>query len=54
MTHMTYVLLSYGISVVVVLAVMTWLVLVQKNLQAELTRLEAQGVRRRSQKAVDQ
>lgn len=51
MTHLTYVLLSYGISAVVVLAIIAWIVVTQKNLQAELTRLEKQGIRRRSQKA---
>ena len=51
MTHLTYVLLSYGISAVVVLAIIAWIVLTQKSLQAELARLEKQGIRRRSQKA---
>jgi len=51
MTHLTYVLLSYGISAVVVLAIIAWIVLAQQKLQAELARLEKQGIRRRSQKA---
>lgn len=53
MTHLTYVLISYGLSAVVVLAIIAWIVLTQKSLQAELARLETQGIRRRSQKAPD-
>lgn len=51
MSHLTYVLLSYGISAVVVLGIIAWIVLAQKSLQAELARLEKQGIRRRSDKA---
>ncbi|WOC15865.1 heme exporter protein CcmD [Pseudochrobactrum sp. MP213Fo] len=49
MSHLTYVMLAYGISAVVVLAILAWIVLTQNNLQAEMTRLEKQGIRRRSQ-----
>ena len=51
MTHLTYVLISYGISAAVIIAIVAWIMLAQSNLRAELARLEKQGIRRRSQKA---
>lgn len=50
MSHLTYVLLAYGISAIVVVAIVTWIMLTQQKLQAELLRLETQGIRRRTSK----
>lgn len=51
MTHLGYVLISYGVSLAVILIIVAWIVLTQRHLRAELARLEKQGIRRRSQKA---
>ncbi|WP_439273142.1 heme exporter protein CcmD [Pseudochrobactrum sp. HB0163] len=51
MTHMAYVLISYGISAVAIAGIVAWILLAQIRLRAELARLEKQGIRRRSQKA---
>lgn len=50
MTHLTYVLLSYGITVVAILTAIIWILLDQRYLRRELARLEQQGIRRRSDK----
>lgn len=50
MTHLTYVLLSYGITVVAILTAIIWILLDQRYLRHELARLEQQGIRRRSDK----
>jgi heme exporter protein D len=54
MTHLAYVLTSYGISVAVILAVIAWIVLTQRSLKSQMARLEQQGIRRRSQKAASE
>lgn len=51
MTHLDYVLISYGVSAVVILMIVAWIVMSQRKLRAELARLEQQGIRRRSSKA---
>ncbi len=51
MSHLDYVLISYGVSAVVILMIVAWIAMTQRNLRAELARLEQQGIRRRSQKA---
>lgn len=51
MTHLDYVLISYGVSAVVILIIVAWIVMTKRNLKAELARLEQQGIRRRSNKA---
>lgn len=51
MTHLTYVLISYGVSAVVIMAIVAWILLAQTRLRAEIVRLEKQGIRRRSKKA---
>lgn len=51
MTHLSYVLISYGVSATVIVAIVAWILLTQTRLRAELARLEKLGIRRRSQKA---
>ena len=51
MSHLDYVLISYGVSAVVILMIVAWIAMTQRNLRAELARLEQQGIRRRSSKA---
>jgi len=51
MTHLAYVLISYGISAALILMIIAWIVLTQRSLQAQMARLEQQGIRRRSKKA---
>ncbi|MBX8824422.1 heme exporter protein CcmD [Ochrobactrum sp. SFR4] len=51
MSHLDYVLISYGVSAVVIMMIVAWIAMTQRNLRAELARLEKQGIRRRSQKA---
>ncbi len=51
MSHLDYVLISYGVSAVVILMIVAWIAMTQRNLRAELARLEQQGIRRRSNKA---
>ncbi|PPJ45083.1 heme exporter protein CcmD [Rhizobium sp. KAs_5_22] len=48
MSHAFYIYLSYGISAVIVLALIGWTWLDGRARQAELKALEASGVRRRS------
>lgn len=50
MSHLGYVALSYGVTVVVLGALMAWILLDQRARKRELAELEAAGVRRRSQK----
>ncbi|MGQ5717178.1 heme exporter protein CcmD [Hyphomicrobiales bacterium] len=51
MSHLDYVLISYGVSAIVILMIVAWIAMTQRNLRAELARLEQQGIRRRSNKA---
>ncbi|RCS24961.1 heme exporter protein CcmD [Phyllobacterium salinisoli] len=51
MNHLAFVLSSYGVSLVVLLGLVAWLLIDQRAQRTELQRLEAQGIRRRSQKA---
>ncbi|MCF7644415.1 heme exporter protein CcmD [Bacillus subtilis] len=51
MSHLDYVLISYGVSAVVILMIVAWIAMTKRNLRAELARLEQQGIRRRSNKA---
>lgn len=53
MNHLTFVLLSYGVSLVVLSGLVAWLLIDQRTQRAELQRLEAQGIRRRSQKIAE-
>ncbi|MNL84595.1 Heme exporter protein D (CcmD) [compost metagenome] len=48
MSHAFYIYLSYGISAVIVLALIGWTWLDGRARQAELKALEAAGIRRRS------
>ena len=48
MSHLAFVLLSYGVTVLMVAALILWVLLDQRGRQAELAELEARGVRRRS------
>ncbi len=48
MSHFAYVALSYGVTVVVVAALILWVVFDQRGRRAELAELEARGIRRRS------
>ncbi|MBB2972033.1 heme exporter protein CcmD [Mesorhizobium sp. RMAD-H1] len=51
MSHLAFVLFSYGASAIVLGGLITWLLIDQRTQRTELQRLEAQGIRRRSQKA---
>ncbi|KXF78974.1 transcriptional regulator [Paramesorhizobium deserti] len=51
MSHLAFVFLSYGVSLFVLCGVVAWLLIDQRIQRTELQRLEAQGIRRRSQKA---
>lgn len=48
MSHLAYVIAAYGVTVVALLLVIGWILLDQRLQKAELKRLEAQGIRRRS------
>ncbi|SSC68714.1 heme exporter protein CcmD [Ciceribacter selenitireducens] len=48
MSHAFYIYFSYGISAVIVLALIAWVWLDGRARQAELKALEAAGIRRRS------
>ena len=48
MSHEVYVALAYGVTVVVLGALMAWILLDQRARKRELSELEAAGVRRRS------
>ncbi|MCY6383378.1 heme exporter protein CcmD [Hoeflea prorocentri] len=48
MSHLAFVMLSYGITALTVAALIVWVLLDQRGRQAELAELEARGVRRRS------
>ena len=50
MSHMAFVVTSYGIATVVLAVTIGWILIDQRILKNELKRLEAQGVRRRSAK----
>ncbi len=50
-THALYIWLSYGVVAFVVAALITWVMLDSRRLTRQLSRLEAAGVRRRSQQA---
>ena len=49
MSHMTFVLLSYGVASLILGGVIAWLWLDARATSGELARLEAQGVKRRSE-----
>ncbi|WP_428426548.1 heme exporter protein CcmD [Pararhizobium sp.] len=53
MTHTTYVLASYGIATVTVLALILWVWTDGRARRRELQALEAAGIRRRSAQAGD-
>ncbi len=48
MTHLAYVLLSYGICAATIAIMIAWVLLDQRARLAELAELEARGVKRRS------
>ena len=48
MTHTMYVAAAYGISIVALGGLLLWILVDQRNRKRELARLEAEGVRRRS------
>ncbi|MBW8638538.1 heme exporter protein CcmD [Hoeflea sp. WL0058] len=48
MSHDVYVALAYGITAIVIAALILWVVLDQRARRTELSELEARGVRRRS------
>lgn len=48
MTHLAYVLVSYGICAATIMIMIVWVLLDQRARLAELAELEARGVRRRS------
>lgn len=50
MSHMAFVVTSYGIAAVALTITIGWILIDQRILKNELKRLEAQGVRRRSAK----
>lgn len=47
-THVLYVSAAYGISALVILGLIGWILIDQRNRKRELSRLEAAGIRRRS------
>jgi len=49
--HALYVLVAYGISAVVLAALLGWILLDQAARRRELAELEKRGIRRRSQGA---
>ena len=53
MTHITYVLASYGIAAVTVFALVFWVWTDGRARRRELQALEAAGIRRRSAQAGD-
>jgi heme exporter protein D len=50
MSHMAFVVTSYGIAAVALAITIGWILIDQRILKNELKRLETQGVRRRSEK----
>ena len=48
MSHAFYIYLSYGVSALIILALIAWVSLDGRARQAELKALEAAGIRRRS------
>lgn len=48
MTHFSYVAISYGVTGLTVLAMIAWVWFDQRARQAELSELDASGIRRRS------
>ena len=49
MSHMGFVLLSYGLAFLILGGVIAWLWFDARATRTELVRLEAQGVKRRSE-----
>ncbi len=50
MSHLTYVMISYIVSAIVLLGLVAWVLIDQYIQKSELQRLEKLGVRRRSQR----
>ncbi|MEL6921518.1 MAG: heme exporter protein CcmD [Pseudomonadota bacterium] len=50
MSHMVFVLFSYGAAALIMCAVLAWLWVDARATRTELARLEAQGVKRRSER----
>ncbi|MGH6763349.1 MAG: heme exporter protein CcmD [Phyllobacterium sp.] len=48
MTHLGYVLASYGVSAIVLASVIGWILIDQRAQKRAMAELEARGVRRRS------
>ncbi|MEX3011713.1 heme exporter protein CcmD [Hoeflea sp. TYP-13] len=48
MSHLAFVLISYGVTALTILALVLWVLFDQRARRAELADLEARGVRRRS------
>lgn len=48
MNHLAFVAVSYGVSALVLLAMIAWIFADQQKQKAELRRLEEKGLRRRS------
>ena len=51
-THALYVTAAYAITAVVLIGLIGWILIDQRDRKRELAELEASGVRRRSDKAV--
>lgn len=49
MSHTAFVLFSYGATALVFLGLVAWLLIDRRSTIAQLARLEAQGVKRRSE-----
>ncbi|MEO1747807.1 MAG: heme exporter protein CcmD [Pseudomonadota bacterium] len=49
MSHLSFVLISYGAAALVLGGVIVWLWLSARSTKGELARLEAQGIKRRSE-----
>ncbi|SDO64050.1 heme exporter protein CcmD [Phyllobacterium sp. OV277] len=53
MTHTGFVLASYGVSIVVLVALVSWILIDQRAQRRALQELETRGVRRRSEARTD-
>ncbi|MBA8899860.1 MULTISPECIES: heme exporter protein CcmD [unclassified Phyllobacterium] len=53
MTHTGFVLASYGVSIVVLVALVGWILIDQQAQRRALQELETRGVRRRSEARTD-
>ncbi|WP_343313293.1 heme exporter protein CcmD [Brucella sp. BE17] len=53
-THLGFVIIAYGVTVVALMITICWIIIDQRLLKRELQRLEAQGLRRRSAKPVSE